>query len=136
MIKPVENTKPAVAVVNKTDEFFGESTPLKSAEKHGGPVYETRPQQMAMAHQIAEALEECHNLCVEAPTGVGKSFAYLVPIGDDSSGTGYDVILWIEKEVVEDGFVPPKIFVHSANVSARKKMELGVEKIIQLYENR
>jgi len=42
-------------------------------------------------------------------------------LGNDSHGTGYDVILWIEKEVVTKGFVPPRITVHSANLSARKK---------------
>ncbi len=57
-------------------------------------------------------------------------------LGDDISGTGYDVILWIENAVIEGGFTPPKIHIHSANVSARVKMELGVEKIIQLTKSR
>ena len=30
-------------------------------------------------------------------------------LGDDRAGTGYDVILWIEKAVIEEGFIPPKI---------------------------
>ncbi len=63
----------------KVAEFFGENSPLKAADKVGGPVYEHRPQQMEMARLSADALEGMHNLCVEAPTGVGKSFAYLVP---------------------------------------------------------
>jgi hypothetical protein len=42
-------------------------------------------------------------------------------LGNDKRGTGYDVILWIEKQVVTNKFNPPKIKVHSANVSARKK---------------
>jgi ATP-dependent DNA helicase DinG len=33
-----------------------------------------------MAIRPAEALSDNRNLCVEAPTGIGKSFAYLVPI--------------------------------------------------------
>jgi len=52
-------------------------------------------------------------------------------LGDDEKGTGYDVILWIEEEVVYNGFNPPKIIVHSANVSARRKMELGIKNIIK-----
>ena len=32
-----------------------------------------------MALGVAAAFSEKRNLCVEAPTGVGKSFAYLVP---------------------------------------------------------
>jgi ATP-dependent DNA helicase DinG len=42
--------------------------------------YEPRPQQLEMAMAIAEAIEEPHHLAVEAGTGVGKSFAYLVPL--------------------------------------------------------
>ena len=50
-------------------------------------------------------------------------------LGDDDRGTGYDVILWIEEAVVTKGFMPPKIRVHSANPSARHKMELGIQSI-------
>lgn len=50
-------------------------------------------------------------------------------LGDDERGTGYDVVLWIEEAVVTEGFVPPRIKVHSANSSARIKMELGVQSI-------
>ena len=41
--------------------------------------YEVRPQQLAMAEAVAEAFETGKHLIVEAGTGVGKSFAYLVP---------------------------------------------------------
>lgn len=53
-------------------------------------------------------------------------------LGDDKRGTGYDVLLWIEQAVVLDGFVPPTMRIHSANSSARKKMELAVKKIGEL----
>jgi len=43
-------------------------------------------------------------------------------LGNDRKGTGYDVLLWLEK-AVNDGFVPPKINIHTANTSARPKME-------------
>jgi ATP-dependent DNA helicase DinG len=43
------------------------------------PAYEARPQQLAMAEAVAKAIVEPHHLMVEAGTGVGKSFAYLVP---------------------------------------------------------
>ncbi len=52
-------------------------------------------------------------------------------LGDDERGTGYDVVLWIEEAVVTQNFTPPQIFVHSANISARKKMELGIESIMR-----
>src|SRR3954469_24812793 len=43
------------------------------------PGYEPRPQQLEMADAVADAIAGRHHLMVEAGTGVGKSFAYLVP---------------------------------------------------------
>jgi len=43
------------------------------------PRYEHRPEQLAMAEAVARAIEKPGHLVVEAGTGVGKSFAYLVP---------------------------------------------------------
>jgi ATP-dependent DNA helicase DinG len=54
----------------------------------GGPIarkltgYEHRPQQLAMAQAVEEALAAGRHLVVEAGTGVGKSFAYLLPAID------------------------------------------------------
>ena len=50
-------------------------------------------------------------------------------LGNDDLGTGYDVILWIEEAVYLQNFTPPKIYVHSANSSARQKMLLGIQAI-------
>jgi ATP-dependent DNA helicase DinG len=41
--------------------------------------YEARGEQLAMAEAVDRAIREKHHLVVEAGTGVGKSFAYLVP---------------------------------------------------------
>lgn len=57
-------------------------------------------------------------------------------LGNDARGTGYDVLLWIEKEVVENGFNPPEMLVHSANASARLKMESSINQIIKLSHAR
>ncbi len=70
---------PIPSCFEETERFFSEDGPLKEAAEVGGRPYEPRPQQTRMAVEIAEALENQSNLCVEAPTGVGKSFAYLVP---------------------------------------------------------
>ncbi len=43
------------------------------------PNFESRPQQTEMADAVADALAKKRKLLVEAGTGVGKSFAYLVP---------------------------------------------------------
>ena len=56
-------------------------------------------------------------------------------LGDDERGTGYDVVKWIEEQVATNNFVPPVMRVHSANVSARKKMELGIAAIKRMHES-
>lgn len=43
------------------------------------PNYEVRPQQLEMARAVEAAFKNGRHLIVEAGTGVGKSFAYLVP---------------------------------------------------------
>jgi len=48
-----------------------------------------------------------------------------------SDETGYDVLLWIEEQVMTKGYVPPKINIHTANISARHKMELALKSIIK-----
>ncbi len=56
-----------------------------SVLEYGGPFskyfenYEYRPEQVAMLRAVANALSWSGHLMVEAGTGVGKSFAYLVP---------------------------------------------------------
>ena len=41
--------------------------------------YEFRQEQLQMAHEVSRALTASEHLIVEAGTGVGKSFAYLIP---------------------------------------------------------
>lgn len=62
---------------NKIDPavFLGDQGPI--AQSLTG--YESRPQQIEMAQAIALAFKESNHLMVEAGTGVGKSFAYLIP---------------------------------------------------------
>src|SRR5262245_54376995 len=43
------------------------------------PGYESRTEQLAMAEAVGRAIDAPGHLIVEAGTGVGKSFAYLVP---------------------------------------------------------
>lgn len=57
-------------------------------------------------------------------------------LGDDKHGTGYHVVLWIEEAVALHGFVPPRISIHSANTSARLKMEAGIRSIERLAAGR
>jgi ATP-dependent DNA helicase DinG len=68
-----ENPKPL-----DTDE-------VASILEYGGPfskyfeAYEHRPEQVEMLRAVTKALSNGNHLMVEAGTGVGKSFAYLVP---------------------------------------------------------
>ena len=57
--------------------FSGEQAYLKKIL--GGDRYEYRSQQEEMALKIAESINNNKYLVVEAPTGCGKSLAYLVP---------------------------------------------------------
>jgi ATP-dependent DNA helicase DinG len=61
---------------NAVREFFRPGGPL--ARFH--PQYEFRPGQLAMAEEVAAALEDRKHLLVEAGTGTGKTLAYLVPV--------------------------------------------------------
>ncbi|KAF0814842.1 hypothetical protein IGB42_00897 [Andreprevotia sp. IGB-42] len=53
-------------------------------------------------------------------------------LGDDAHGTGYTVLLWLEEQVATRGFVPPPLRVHSANASARLKMEAAIASVARL----
>ncbi len=55
--------------------------------------YESRPEQLAMAGAVARAIEDKHHLLVEAGTGVGKSFAYLVPAIGAAVESGKKVVV-------------------------------------------
>ncbi|NOY82634.1 MAG: DEAD/DEAH box helicase [Kiritimatiellaeota bacterium] len=71
---PIEDE--LVSVVRR---YFMPGTPLEGADGVGGRPYEERPQQREMALRTAAALAAGRHLCIEAPTGVGKTFAYLIP---------------------------------------------------------
>src|SRR6266550_114269 len=68
-----ESTKP---ISNRLTEILG---PGGAIARRMGSTYEHRPQQLEMAGAVAQAFAEGHHLLVEAGTGVGKSFAYLLP---------------------------------------------------------
>lgn len=55
--------------------------------------YEHRDEQLAMAEAVQRAFEHRHHLIVEAGTGVGKSFAYLVPAIQQATSAGLRVLV-------------------------------------------
>ena len=64
------------ALVTAVARAFAADGPLSQAD----PGFSPRPQQDLLAQRIAEAIEGRHALVAEAGTGVGKTFAYLVPL--------------------------------------------------------
>lgn len=57
------------------------------------PGYESRPGQVRMAKLIAESLTSSQHVVVEAGTGTGKSFAYLIPCLWSAIKTGRKVVV-------------------------------------------
>lgn len=70
----------SVDLVGFVRDFFSPGGGLQRACANEAFPYEPRPQQQQMAEAIAAAIVEHAHLAVEAGTGVGKSFAYLVPL--------------------------------------------------------
>lgn len=59
----------------RIDDIFSTGGPI--AKHH--PAYETRRQQVNMANAVASALSLNRHLVVQAGTGLGKTFGYLIP---------------------------------------------------------
>ena len=76
-----EQSKPISA--DEINYFFEENGPLSERLVS----FEKRPQQLAMARSVAVTFNQNEFLVAEAGTGVGKSFAYLLP-----------AILWVTRE--------------------------------------
>lgn len=87
LFEPAEEEKrrkgPAIQVPDEPLPIDPEEA--ASVLEYGGPFseyfesYEHRPEQVEMLRAVANALSSGQHLMVEAGTGVGKSFAYLVP---------------------------------------------------------
>ncbi|MDH3346449.1 MAG: hypothetical protein OEL75_04615, partial [Kiritimatiellaceae bacterium] len=76
MIRPLQHPETVLA----TERFFATGGALEQAHEGNEFPFEIRPQQQQMARAVAEACANSCHLAVEAGTGVGKSFAYLVPL--------------------------------------------------------
>src|SRR5512143_1304263 len=76
------------ALRNVVLHLLGPAGPLASR-----PGYEFRRPQLDMAVAIADALDASKHLVVEAPTGVGKTLAYLLPALAHGRQTGSRVVI-------------------------------------------
>jgi len=72
-LEPVDERKPLDV------DYLGSLLEQAGAFADHFPHYEYRPQQVEMLRAVTEAFNEGRDLLVEAPTGVGKSLAYLIP---------------------------------------------------------
>ncbi|MDK1081766.1 MAG: helicase C-terminal domain-containing protein [Anaerolineae bacterium] len=75
-LAPIEQVETVVPLNNEE---------VASILEHGGPFsqyftsFEQRPEQVEMLRVVADSLSVGRHMMVEAGTGVGKSFAYLIP---------------------------------------------------------
>jgi DNA polymerase-3 subunit epsilon len=89
-IKPLEPTNRTTSLdLQQIRAFFGPSGPLSQA--FAG--YEQREQQLDMTSAVTNTFNEGGTLLVEAPTGTGKSMAYLVPAACFAAERGQRVVI-------------------------------------------
>jgi ATP-dependent DNA helicase DinG len=75
--------------------------------------YEDRPAQREMAQAVAEAIADGTHLVVEAGTGVGKSFGYLVPAVLAATD---------HQEAEETASRPPRIMISTHTISLQEQL--------------
>lgn len=89
-VKPLEPTNRATTLdLEQVKTFFAPDGPLKQAF----PGYEQRQEQLDMTLAVATAFNDGSTLVVEAPTGTGKSMAYLVPAARFAAERGQRVVV-------------------------------------------
>ena len=74
------------------------------------------------AHSAQEAIDLLR-------TGRVQQISLDHDLGDNTNGTGYDVICWIEWAQHERVIHAPIIWIHTGNVVGRKRMEQVLERI-------
>src|SRR5262249_39785035 len=74
MCPSLHHQPPAARMIDLSD-IFGADGALQRAL----PDFRFRRQQLPMAERVAAAMENRESVVVEAGTGTGKTFAYLVP---------------------------------------------------------
>lgn len=90
---PAEPSDRELDIAPETRRFFAPDGPLSKGWNDAEGDFEHRPQQQAMAGAVAEVIEDGGHLVAEAGTGVGKSFAYLVPSLLGAMQSGEQVIV-------------------------------------------
>jgi hypothetical protein len=84
--------------------------------------YRTAPKGWIQVYWPSEAIELLE-------TGNVTEISLDHDLGDDQRGTGYDVLRWIEQQVVLYNFKPPGIHIHTSNPAAYQRMQAAKEQI-------
>ena len=79
------------------------------------PNYEHRNEQLAMADAVDRAIRDRHHLVVEAGTGVGKSFAYLVPAILAAASIP-------QKSDDDEAARPPRVIISTHTISLQEQL--------------
>src|SRR5512137_807467 len=82
---------------DSVEKLFASGPPL--------PTFEHRPQQIIMAGMVADALENHRHLIVEAPTGIGKTLAYLLPALEYARRTGGRIIVSTHTRTLQEQLI-------------------------------
>ena len=82
-------------------EVFGPEGLLSRKSRH----YEVRPGQIEMAEAVARAIAEKRHLAVEAPCGIGKTYAYLVPAIEHALATDTRVVVCTSNIALQEQLV-------------------------------
>jgi ATP-dependent DNA helicase DinG len=82
-------------------EVFGPGGLLEKKSKH----YDVRAGQVEMAEAVARAISEKRHLAVEAPCGIGKTYAYLVPAIEHAVATDTRVVVCTSNIALQEQLV-------------------------------
>lgn len=80
----------------------GPGSDLEEALQREHPGYEPRPEQARMARDLGECFEHGGILLAEAPTGLGKTLAYLLPAAEWARASGQPVVVATHTRSLQD----------------------------------
>jgi predicted DnaQ family exonuclease/DinG family helicase len=75
---------------------------MRAMAEGAGRTMEDRPEQRRMIDAIADALDAKRNTVIEAPTGIGKTFAYLLPSLARSLARGERMMVSTHTKLLQD----------------------------------
>jgi len=87
---------------HKIEQYYEESTPDIDTIFSSFDSFEKRDNQMKMAHVVYESLTQSKKSVIEAPTGIGKTFAYLIPSIVFSTQFGEQVFISTSTKTLQD----------------------------------